>query len=126
MVDKQGSVTYGVLLRDQRYVKRHANQLSPRLKENRGAEVMDCTSQLPPVETEETWEKSLSVTSSREIMEATREIPEFTPPQDSSRGGHLDLQPEANSTVPVEAVDKPSLRRSIREIKRPKRLIEEV
>ena len=56
-------------------------------------------------------------------MEETREIPEFTPPP---RGGHLDLHPEANTTVPVEAVNKPSLRRSSREIKRPRRLIEEV
>ena len=65
VVVKQGSVTYGVLLRDQRYVRRHANQLFPRLKENRGAGVMDFTSQLPPVETEETGEKSLSVPSSK-------------------------------------------------------------
>ena len=126
VVDKQGSVTYGVLLRDQRYVRRHANQLFPRLKENRGAGVMDGTSQLHPVETEKTGEKSLSVPRSREIMEETREIPEFTPPPDSPRGGHLDLQPEANTTVPVEAVDKPFLRRSSREIKRPRTLIEEV
>ena len=87
---------------------------------------MDCTSQLPPVETEETGEKSLSVASSREIMEETWEIPESTPPTDSPRGGHLDLKPEANTTVPLEAVDKASLRRSSREIKCPKRLIEEV
>ena len=60
-VDKQGSVTYGVLLRDQRYVTRHAKQLFARLKENRGAGVMAGTSQLPPVETEETGKKSLSV-----------------------------------------------------------------
>ena len=126
VVDKQGSVTYDVLLRDQRCVRRHANQLFPRLKENRGAGVMDGTSQLPPVETEETGEKSLSVPSSREIMQETREIPEFTPPPDSPRGGHLDLQPEANTTVPGEAVDKPSLRRSSREIQRPRRVIEEV
>ena len=86
VVDKQGSVRYGVLLKDQRYVRRHANQLFPRLNENRGAGVMDCTSQLPPVETEETGEKSLSVPSSREIMEETREIPEFTPPADNPRG----------------------------------------
>lgn len=123
MVDKQGSVTYGVLLRDQRYVRCHANQLFPRLKENGGARVMDCTSQSPPLETEETVEKSLSVPS-REIMEETSEIPESTPPPDSPSGRHLGKQPEANTTVPVEAVDKPPLRRSSREIERPKRLID--
>ena len=122
VVDKQGSVTYGVLLGDQRYVRRHANHLFPCLNENHGAGVMDCTSQLPPVETEETGEKSLSMPSSREIME----IPEFTPPPDSPSGGHLHLQPEVKTTVPVKLVDKPSLRRSSREIKRPRRLIEEV
>ena len=87
VVDKQGSVTYSLLLRDQRYVRRHANQLFSRLKENRGAGVIDCSSQLPPVETVETGKKSLSVPSSREIMEETRQIPEFTSPPDSPRGG---------------------------------------
>ena len=115
-----------MLLRDQRYVRCHANQLFPRLKENRGAGVMDGTGQLPPVETEKMEGKSLSVPSSREIMEETREIPKFTPQPDSPRGGYLDLHPEENTAVPVEAVDKPSLQRSSRAIKRLRRLIEEV
>ena len=40
VADKQGSVIHGVLLRDQRYVRRHDNQFFPRLKENRSAGVM--------------------------------------------------------------------------------------
>ena len=87
---------------------------------------MDGTCQLPPVETEETGEKSLSVPSKREIMKETMRIPQFTPPPDSARGGHLDLHPQANTAVPVEAIDKPSLRRSSRETKLPRRIIEEV
>ena len=108
-----------MLLRDQRYVRCHANQLFPRLKENRSAGVMDGTGQLPPVETEKMEGKSLSVPSSREI-------PKFTPQPDSPRGGYLDLHPEENTAVPVEAVDKPSLQRSSRAIKCLRRLIEEV
>ena len=120
VVDKQGSVTYGVLLKDQRYVRRHADQLFSRLKDNRVTDVVEGTSQLPPVVAVENCTPEVATETEHEPNKDSTQVP-ISPSNGQSRA-----QSVGDTTVIPGAVDMLPLRRSSREIKPPRRLIEEV
>ena len=75
VVDKQGSVTYGVLLKDQRYVRRHADQLFSRLKDNRVTDVVEGTSQLPPVVAVENCTPEVATETEHEPNKDSTQVP---------------------------------------------------
>ena len=119
-VDKQGSVTYGVLLKDKRYVRRHADQLFSRLKDNRVTDVVEGTSQLPPVVAVENCTPEVATETEHEPDKDSTQVP-ISPSNGQSRALSV-----GDTTVIPGAVDMLPLRRSSREIKPPRRLIEEV
>ena len=120
VVDKQGSVTYGVLLKDQRYVRRHADQLFSRLKDNRVTDVVEGTSQLPPVVAVENCTPEVATETEHEPNKDSTQVPI------SLSNGQSRAQSVGDTTVIPGAVDMLPSRRSSREIKPPRRLIEEV
>ena len=120
VVDKQGSVTYGVLLKDQRYVGRHADQLFSRLKDNRVTDVVEGTSQLSPVVAVENCTPEVATETEHGPNKDSTQVPV------SPSGGQSLAQSVGDTTAIPGAVDMLPLRRSSREIKPPRRLIEEV
>ena len=83
-MDKQGSVTYGVLLKDQRYARRHADQLFSRLKDNRVTDVVEGTSQLPPVVAVENCTPEVATETEHEPNKDSTQVP-ISPSNGQSR-----------------------------------------